>query len=217
MKQLDELIQEFAGFDSRSLEDLTRALPEMKAVEIVTRSCAAIERVAGRNTLYWRQADDFRTKEDWEQIKARNLIGVLGSLRADLKAGYLVTLEELVHAELFSDFLDMAKHLLDLGYKDAAAVITGSSLEAHLRQLAKRWNVPIDRPTSSGGVEPKKADTINADLVKAGAYAALDQKSVTAWLDLRNKAAHGRYSDYEKAQVGLMIDSVRNFMIRCPA
>ncbi len=176
-----------------------------------------MERIAGRSSAYWQDAEKFRTSSWHESAKVRLFLGLLKSLNEDLKAGYLRTLEELVHGELFGDLIDMAKHLLDSGYKDAAAVITGSSLEAHLRQLAKRWNVPIDRPTSSGGVEPKKADTINADLVKAGAYAALDQKSVTAWLDLRNKAAHGRYSEYEKAQVGLMIDSVRDFMIRCPA
>jgi hypothetical protein len=54
-------------------------------------------------------------------------------------------------------------------------------------------------------------------LVKAGAYSILDQKSVTAWLDLRNKAAHGRYAEYQKEQVALLIDSVRNFMVRHPA
>ncbi|MCC6537711.1 MAG: hypothetical protein IT162_09195 [Bryobacterales bacterium] len=75
----------------------------------------------------------------------------------------------------------------------------------------------MERPTSSGGIEPKKADTLNADLVKAGAYSVLDQKSITAWLDLRNKAAHGKYTEYEKDQVRLLIDAIRNFMARCPA
>ncbi len=53
--------------------------------------------------------------------------------------------------------------------------------------------------------------------MKAGAYPGLDQKNVTAWLGLRNKAAHGQYSEYTKDQVALMIDSVRNFMSRYPA
>ena len=104
----------------------------------------------------------------------------------------------------------MARHLLDSGYKDAAAVIAGSSLEAHLRQLAKRWDVEV-------GVEPRKADAINADLAKADAYSKLDQKNVTAWLDLRNKAAHGQYAEYQKEQVALMIDGIRDFLTRCPA
>ncbi|AIY39887.1 hypothetical protein LT85_0727 [Collimonas arenae] len=42
----------------------------------------------------------------------------------------------------------------------------------------------------------------------------LDQKSVTAWLDLRNKAAHGKYSEYTKEQVEVMCQGVVNFMAR---
>ena len=99
----------------------------------------------------------------------------------------------------------------------AAAVIAGSSLEGHLRQLAKRWGVPVERTTPTGDLEPKKADAVNAELVKANAYSRLDQKNVTAWLDLRNKAAHGHYTEYQKEQVALMIDAIRDFITRCPA
>ena len=64
---------------------------------------------------------------------------------------------------------------------------------------------------------PQKADAVNAELVKANAYSKLDQKNVTAWLDLRNKAAHGHYTEYQKEQVALMIDAIRDFITRCPA
>ncbi|MGA2715977.1 MAG: hypothetical protein ABSG41_22980, partial [Bryobacteraceae bacterium] len=62
-----------------------------------------------------------------------------------------------------------------------------------------------------------KADLLNSELTAASVYSKLDQKSVTAWLDLRNKAAHGQYSEYAKEQVLLMIQSVRNFISRLPA
>jgi hypothetical protein len=42
-------------------------------------------------------------------------------------------------------------------------------------------------------------------------YNLLVQKSVTAWLDLRNKAAHGHYTTYDTAQVNLMLAGVRDF------
>ena len=44
-----------------------------------------------------------------------------------------------------------------------------------------------------------------------------DPDFVTAWLDLRNKAAHGHYLEYTKEQVELMLQSVRDFTARCPA
>ena len=107
----------------------------------------------------------------------------------------------------------MAAHLEESGYKDPAAVLAGSTLEAHLRKLCdKHGVVPV-----SGSDKPKKADTLNAELKKAGAYNKLDQKNVTAWLDIRNKAAHGRYGEYTKEQVKLLINSVRDFINRHPA
>ena len=59
--------------------------------------------------------------------------------------------------------------------------------------------------------------TLNSELAAKDVYSKLDQKSVTAWLDLRNKAAHGHYADYTTEQVSLLLQSVRNFIARLPA
>ncbi len=114
---------------------------------------------------------------------------------------------------MFGDFLEMADHLLSGGFKDAAAVIAGSTLEGHLRQLAEKVGIPS---TDAEG-HPMKADRLNADLVKDGAYEKTDQKAITAWLGLRNDAAHGDYEKYEAGQVGPMIAGIRDFIRRKPA
>ena len=82
------------------------------------------------------------------------------------------------------------------GYKDAAAVLAGSTLEVHMRKLCDKHNV---KTTSTG--KSKNAETLNMELAKAGAYTKLDQKNLTAWLGLRNNAAHGKYDEYTKDQV----------------
>jgi len=130
--------------------------------------------------------------------------------------GYLENAEELIHGEVFDDFVEMADHLLTEGYKDAAAVIVGSALEAHLRNLCVRNQVPTLVGTKQGD-RPKKADQMNNDLASCDAYGKLDQKNVTAWLDLRNKAAHGEYDEYNKEQVQLMLMGARGFIGRYPA
>jgi hypothetical protein len=48
-------------------------------------------------------------------------------------------------------------------------------------------------------------------------YSGLDQKSVTRWLDLRNKASHGKHSEYTKEQVALTLQGVQDFAARLPA
>jgi len=134
--------------------------------------------------------------------------------REDMAGGWLQTTKGLVSAEIFSDFIEMAKYLLDEGYKDPSAVIMGSVLEEHLRQLCHKHKIDTEVVTSKGGRVPKKADVMNSDLVKATIYSKLDQKNVTAWLDLRNKAAHGRYDEYTKEQVSLMLQGIINFLAR---
>ena len=140
-------------------------------------------------------------------------MGILRALRSDYAAGNLQSVVELIHADIFADFLDMADYLLQQGSKDAAAVVIGSVLEEHLRKLAEKNGISS---IQSGGA-PKKADAINSELAGAVVYSKLDQKSITAWLDLRNKAAHGQYADYTKEQANMALQAVRDFAARHPA
>jgi hypothetical protein len=146
-----------------------------------------------------------------------SVIGVVKALLDDLNNDYIQSVVELVHADTFSDFLDMAQHLSEAGYKDAAAVIAGSALEAHLRTLCTKSGVSTETQRADGTPQSKKADLINAELSQANVYSKLDQKNITAWLDLRNKAAHGKYSEYQAEQVALQIAAVRDFILRNPA
>jgi hypothetical protein len=107
----------------------------------------------------------------------------------------------------------MASELRERGYKDAAAVIAGSTLEGHLRKLAVKASVPFEREDGT----PLKADALNNELARVGAYNKLQQKTITAWLDLRNKAAHGLYTEYGDTQVSALVRDVRDFMTRFPA
>ena len=214
---LDSIIGEYDSLLVRSTcDDCSDVMSETKAIEIITRASAAVDRATPRGSAYRRQIEDILVENSYEHYKVQLLVGVLQALSADIKRGYLQTLEQLVHGELFGDFLDMAQHLVESGYKDPAAVVAGSSLEGHLRQLAKLASVDVIR-TTQNRQEPKKAEALNAELAKVGSYSVMDQKNVTAWLDLRNKAAHGNYAEYEKGQVSIMIDGIRDFITRVPA
>lgn len=203
--ELETVINDYAGSRHRQVD-------ESWIMQMQTRCLAAIERAAGHQSAYWSQANRILEFVTYSETHLENLVGVAESLLHNIRAGYLKTLQELVHGDVFGDFLEMAQYLLDSGYKDAAAVIAGSTLEAHLKQLCKKHGVATD---VAG--KPKKADTINSELAKVPAYSPLDQKSVTAWLGLRNNAAHGDYGLYDKGQVGLLIGSIRDFITRIPA
>ena len=141
-------------------------------------------------------------------------VGILQSARDEMVGGWLQSTKGIVSAEVFADFLEMAEYLLSEGYKDAAAVMVGSVLEEHLRQLCIKAGIDIHKLKADGSREPKRANSLNDELAKQGVYNALDQKSVTAWLDLRNKAAHAEYTKYTKDQVDIMLRGVTDFAAR---
>jgi len=218
LDQLDRVLGQYSVLQEKSEFDDCSDLPRSEGRRVITLACAAIARSAlpGSTYVNQMQAIESRAATTNEWFVLPLIIGVVGALRADVEAGYVKSAGELLRGDLFADFLEMAQHLLDEGYKDAAAVIAGSSLEAHLRQLCAKAGIDTETQGSTGS-RPKKAETMNADLTKAGVYSKLEQKSVTAWLGLRNSAAHGDYDDYTGDQVALMVSGIRNFITRYPA
>jgi hypothetical protein len=140
-------------------------------------------------------------------------IGILRASKEELEGGWLITTKNLISAEIFSSYLEMAKYLLDEKFKDAAAVIIGSTLEQHLRKLAMNNGIELNM-TKSDRLIPKNTELVNSELTKANIYNHLDQKNITGLLDLRNKAAHGHYDEYTQSQVEIMYQSVLDFMTR---
>ena len=141
-------------------------------------------------------------------------LGVLRAVQQDIEAGMLVPIRELLHAEVFDDYLAMADHLInDGGYKDAAAVIAGSTLEGHLRLLCDKNGIPTT-VQKSNKTEPKSASAMNDELKQQGVISQIDWRSIQGWLDIRNNAAHGHYDKVLATKVELMIAGIRDFLIR---
>jgi hypothetical protein len=139
-------------------------------------------------------------------------LGILRAVKQDLEGGHLARLPELVRGNVFSDFLEMAEHLLSTHYKDAAAVLGGGVLEEHLRLLCKKNGVETMFES-----KPKKADAMNAELAKAGVYTANRQKIITGWLGTRNSAAHAEYERYSEGDVEQLLAGLREFVDNYPA
>jgi hypothetical protein len=128
-------------------------------------------------------------------------IAVLRAAQNDYDGGYITKLSALVQAELFDSELEQATGLLNAGYKTPAAVVAGTVLETSLRELCTKAKLPHG-----------KADKMNADLAKAGAYNSLIAKRVTALLAIRNSAAHGKSNEFNDGDVKSMIEEVQRFL-----
>ena len=75
---------------------------------------------------------------------------------------------------------------------------------------------PLDSPNVGGAKKRAIFYTLSMGITFSGGHLQM-VKNITAWLDLRNSAAHGDYAAYTKEQVKLLIASVQNFIIRYPA
>lgn len=179
--------------------------------EFETSSLSFIINIYGENHPYYSGFENCMKNPTPESIL--NGKGILNSINTEIDKGWLITLKGLVAAEIFTDFIETAEYLLSQNYKDASAVIIGSTLEEHLRQLCRKNSIDTQDEKNGKRIH-KKAESINSELAKKSIYSILDQKNITAWLDLRNKAAHGKYNEYTIEQVELMITGIQNFLSR---
>jgi len=209
IKRADELIQLGEG----CLKNRTRGVGSDypigtgKLTEFRSASLSFLSRTFGLDSPYYTEFDTKIIDRSASHIRAG--MGILTACRDEIAGGWLFTARGLIASDLFKDFLQMAEYLLSGDYKDASAVIIGSVLEEHLRQLCAKNGISV---VDSNG-RPRKASALNDDLAR-GTYDKLEQKAVTYWLDLRNKAAHGEYKQYDKDQVANMLQGVRDFMGR---
>lgn len=223
IKQLDAIIVEFNDFaGSCKYDDLSDKKTTVEMSALISKSLSTIERITGTKSEYYKTTQiAFNEKNirsySHNGLILKHIIGVIKALKSDLENDFMKSFSEIIHSDLFSDYIEMASHLLDEGYKDPAAVLTGSTLENHLRNLCIKNYLDIEYENRSNKIMPKKADSLNSDLAKNDIYNKTYQKQITAWLDLRNNAAHGKYDQYSEMEVKLMISGILNFIQLYPA
>lgn len=106
-------------------------------------------------------------------------------------------------SEVSDYFLEQAERLLRNGYYAPAAVIAGSVLEDALRKLCQHKNIGLSNV--------ERIDLMNVKLAKAGVYNTLMQKRIAALIEMRNKAVHGHWSEFNEKDVEQMIAQVRTY------
>jgi len=133
--------------------------------------------------------------------------GILLGLADAAEDGYLFArVTNLIAAEVFGDFLEMAEHLVEANHFHAAAWLVGAVLEDSLRRMADQRGIPYTR---RDGI-----DSLNKALAKAGVYNAVVQKKVDVWRVIRNPAAHGDFDEVRADGVREMLAGVSDFVGR---
>ncbi len=127
--QLDDLLDRYRALPEKS-GDMGRFRHDPT---LSVRMLAAIERFSPPDSPYLRAG-----RRSLETDKAAQ---TLQALRDDYESGYLSTIVELIHADLFSDMLAAAGHLLAEGSKDPAAVMAGANPLSLTRKGGKHFRM----------------------------------------------------------------------------
>jgi hypothetical protein len=167
-----------------------------------TQSLAYLINMLGNEHVYVKQFTAIGRKGFRNALASGQ--GILRAVRQDIEGGYLKRVEDLVSAEVFTDFLDMAEHLLAQGYKDPAASLIGAVLEDGLRRICVKNSLSLNPIESINSLNKKLAD--------AQVYNRLIQKKVHVWNDVRNNADHGKFSEYSIQDAKEMAKGVRDFL-----
>ncbi len=131
-------------------------------------------------------------------------VAILRAAKEDIEGGYLQKVEALVSASVFSDFLEMAEHLLDNGYKDPAASLVGAVLEDGLRRICINNGITLKTK--------EDISSLNQKLAQKHVYNPLQQKQIQVWNDIRNNADHCHFDQYKSDDVTDMLKRVRSFL-----
>lgn len=218
IRQAEGIIDEYNQQKKQSQYNDISDLSEELLTRLITKSKSFVVRVVGEKSEYYKDIiSALSEKRLGLGTNLKYVIGSITALKEDLENDYLKSYSELLHSEIFSDYIEISRHLLDNGYKDSSAVIIGSTLESHLRKLCAKYNIEIEIDKGNGKTTFKNAETMNTDLTKEEAYSQANQKQITAWLAIRNNSAHGKYDDYTESEVKLMVMGVENFILLNPA
>lgn len=142
-------------------------------------------------------------------------IGFLKAVKNDLESGFLDDLASKIEAEIAADYMGQAEQLLGEGQTGKfdhvpAAVMSGAVLEKGLRKLCSQQRPPI--PVTTSGGDHKTLNPLIDDLRKAGLFNELKAKQLRAGADIRNKAAHGDFDQFNRGDVEQMLKGVSNFL-----
>jgi hypothetical protein len=190
----DELVCQAAGAPS-----WLHGEPVTQMAMWARRGGQLIQRLYGRDSEYFRTFTSILKDKDFSNVHSNNyqhlaqLQAVFRAVEHEIKNSLIGNIRGLLQADVFADFVEMAEHLLNQKYKDAAAVVTGAVLEDTLRKIADKHSLPVVGPQGrSLTIEP-----LNIAIAKAGVYNPLIQRQVSTWGVLRNTAAHGNYAGYD--------------------
>ena len=130
--------------------------------------------------------------------------GIFLSAKEAFEANYLFDVERDVSAEIFGDFVILARRALAENNQDVAAVLASAALEDALKRHATSSGLAVDESTMS--------EVIGA-LKSKGLVSGAQKSMLSAMLQIRNLAMHAKWEKITKPDVSGLIGFVEQFLL----
>ncbi|MES3033854.1 MAG: DUF4145 domain-containing protein [Gemmatimonadota bacterium] len=130
--------------------------------------------------------------------------GALRAMAADISGGLLRKVRLDAQAEVFADFLQLAKAALESDAKDVASVLASAALEDALKKLAVSAGLTVD--------DRDMSDVVNA-LKSAGQINAAQGALLKGFVQIRNRSLHAEWTKIDRADVQALVAFTEQFIL----
>ncbi len=202
LNRFDELItQGNAVLSTKQNSSFGSYVNSGKFIGFCSGSLSFLEKLFGSNHTYCKSVSDNMKSND--PLGVEIVINILYAAKKEVEGGWLSTIEGQMSADIFADFVVLAKNAMD-GNKDVAAVLACAALEDALKRLAKKQGLAVD--------DKEMTDVINA-LKSNGTIQGPQATIVQSYVKLRNKAFHAEWDKIDKESVSSLIGFTEQFLI----
>lgn len=203
LKRVDELIN--IGNEVLSTKECSQggywSISHSKYVGFRSASLSFVERIFGSSHQYCNALNNYMQSSSIDSTEAG--ISILQAAKAEIEGGWLFTVEGQISAEIFADFIALAKEALD-DNKDVAAVLACAALEDALKRVAIKENLDVD--------DKDMSEVINA-LKAKGVIKGAQAPIVQSYVKLRNKAFHAEWDKFDKESVSSVVGFTEQFLL----
>jgi hypothetical protein len=220
MKNQDELIAQLAAILTIGEKVLATEIGENQQKTLVSEekfhdfrisAMSFLGRVFGQDSTYHQSFKSEVTQPT--ASRTRRGIGILTAAGKDLRGDWLETTSGAITRDVLTDMLQLAKVQLDSKNLRAAAIIAGAVLEKQLRNLCLAKGIKIYNEIQNKAVA-KKGLQLTGAAYKGQIYNRLENKEMSSWLELYDRAAESKNDDIPAELVKTMVSGVLSFLTK---
>ena len=205
-------------FDAGSVERITSQRADQVPFEEWITSCsAALDIVIPKNSVLRDKLEKFGNLKNYvEEVDFGRAF--LKAVRREFDLGMFDSFFAMIEKAIIFDFVSQAESVFEGNNESKsyipAAVLIGAVLERKLRSMCGALVPPIltTKTRNNGKEELLTMGPIIDALKGRGSFNDTQAAHLRAWATIRNKAAHGHFTEFNVTQVEQMIVGIKNFL-----